>query len=181
MALFQETDFVDEFWCFAFVSKHPKKSLYEAVETIIVKVPPPAPSREGSRIKGRGNAYVQYFLDIVLERDIQSGRNIVSWISGIKMRRNSVFHLRSTDAVRLWFINRKDWNFQSSFFLLPKNYTRKPKDKLWLNAEEQDFGFTKVLIDNSTAVEGFEKKLLLFSIKKNKKNCWIISMCCMWH
>jgi ATP-dependent exoDNAse (exonuclease V) beta subunit len=62
-----------------------------------------------------------------------------------------------------------------------EDYTRKPKDKLWLNAEEQDFGLPKVLIDNSTAVEGFEKKLLLFSIKKNKKNCWIISMCCMWH
>jgi hypothetical protein len=64
-------------------------------------------------------------------------------------------------------------------FLLPK-ITRKPKDKLWLNAEEQDFGLPKVLIDNSTAVEGLEK-LLLFSIKKTRKNCWIISMCCMWH
>jgi hypothetical protein len=51
---------------------------------------------------------------------------------------------------------------------LPKKITRKPKDKLWLNAEEQDFGL-KVLIDNSTAVEGFEKKLLLFSIKKTRR------------
>jgi ATP-dependent exoDNAse (exonuclease V) beta subunit len=33
-----------------------------------------------------------------------------------------------------------------------EDYTRKPKDKLWLNAEEQDFGLPKVLIDNSTAV-----------------------------
>jgi ATP-dependent exoDNAse (exonuclease V) beta subunit len=26
-----------------------------------------------------------------------------------------------------------------------EDYTRKPKDKLWLNAEEQDFGLPKVL------------------------------------
>jgi hypothetical protein len=42
------------------------------------------------------------------------------------------------------------------------------------------FWFAKGFNDNSTAVEGFGR-LLLFSIKKNKKNCWIISMCCMWH
>jgi hypothetical protein len=63
---------------------------------------------------------------------------------------------------------------------LPKKITRKPKDKLWLNAEEQDFGL-KVLIDNSTAVEGFGEEAAAVFNQKNKKNCWIISMCCMWH
>jgi ATP-dependent exoDNAse (exonuclease V) beta subunit len=36
-----------------------------------------------------------------------------------------------------------------------EDYNRKPKDKLWLNAEAEDFGLPKVLIDNSSAVEGF--------------------------
>jgi hypothetical protein len=29
------------------------------------------------------------------------------------------------------------------------------KDKLWLDGEEMDFGLPKVLVDNSSAVEGF--------------------------
>jgi hypothetical protein len=41
------------------------------------------------------------------------------------------------------------------------------------------FWLPKVLIDNSTAVEGFEEAAAVFN--QNKKNCWIISMCCMWH
>jgi hypothetical protein len=50
---------------------------------------------------------------------------------------------------------------------LPK-ITRKPKDKLWLNAEEQDFGLPKVLIDNSTAVEGFGS-CCCFQSKKTRR------------
>jgi ATP-dependent exoDNAse (exonuclease V) beta subunit len=53
---------------------------------------------------------------------------------------------------------------------LPKKITRKPKDKLWLNAEEQDFGLPKVLIDNSTAVEGFgEEAAAVFNQKKQEE------------
>jgi hypothetical protein len=35
-----------------------------------------------------------------------------------------------------------------------EDYSRKPKDKLWLDGEEMDFGLPK-LVDNSSAVEGF--------------------------
>jgi hypothetical protein len=35
-----------------------------------------------------------------------------------------------------------------------EDYSRKPKDKLWLDGEEMDFGLPKVLVDSS-AVEGF--------------------------
>jgi hypothetical protein len=35
-----------------------------------------------------------------------------------------------------------------------EDYSRK-KDKLWLDGEEMDFGLPKVLVDNSSAVEGF--------------------------
>jgi hypothetical protein len=50
-----------------------------------------------------------------------------------------------------------------------EDYTRKPKDKLWLNAEEQDFGLPKVLIDNSTAVEGFGGSCCCFQSKKTRR------------
>ena len=36
-----------------------------------------------------------------------------------------------------------------------EDYSRSPKNKLWLNADEDAFGLPKVLIDNSSAVEGF--------------------------
>src|SRR3970040_552283 len=65
MSLFQETDF--EEWLMSFdvslsFQNIRKKSLYEAVEVIISKFLNPKIS----------NAYVQYFLDIVLERDIRN-------------------------------------------------------------------------------------------------------------
>jgi ATP-dependent exoDNAse (exonuclease V) beta subunit len=51
-----------------------------------------------------------------------------------------------------------------------EDYTRKPKDKLWLNAEEQDFGLPKVLIDNSSAVEGFgEEAAEVYNQKKQEE------------
>jgi ATP-dependent exoDNAse (exonuclease V) beta subunit len=36
-----------------------------------------------------------------------------------------------------------------------EDYSRKPKDKLWLDGEEMDFGLPKVLVDNSAVEEGF--------------------------
>jgi len=51
-----------------------------------------------------------------------------------------------------------------------EDYSRKPKDKLWLNAEEATVGLPKVLIDNSSAVEGFgEDALELYTIKKQEE------------
>jgi ATP-dependent exoDNAse (exonuclease V) beta subunit len=38
---------------------------------------------------------------------------------------------------------------------LQKKITVENKDKLWLDGEEMDFGLPKVLVDNSSAVEGF--------------------------
>jgi len=56
-----------------------KKSLYEATEIIISKIIPTA----------RRNAYIQYFLDIVLERDIKTKRaSQISCCIGIPMLTN---------------------------------------------------------------------------------------------
>ena len=74
MALFQETDF--ENWLMSFnvelsFQNIRKKSLYEAVEVIISKFLNPKIS----------NAYVQYFLDIVLERDIRNQAGISDFLN----------------------------------------------------------------------------------------------------
>jgi ATP-dependent exoDNAse (exonuclease V) beta subunit len=126
-----------------------KKSLYEAVETIISKFINPKIS----------NAYVQYFLDIVLERDIRNQAGISDFLNywDKNAEKFSIPSPEGNNAVRIMTIHKsKGLEFPVVIFpFAEEDYNRKPKDKLWLNAEVQDFGLPKVLIDNSSAVEGF--------------------------
>jgi hypothetical protein len=62
-----------------------EKKLYEAVEVVITKFLSPN--------LAKGGAYVQYFLDIVLERDVRKpGRNSRFFEFWDKMQRNSASH-----------------------------------------------------------------------------------------
>ncbi len=152
MSLFQEAEFED--WLKSFnvelsFQNIRKKSLYEAVETIITKFLNPQIS----------NAYVQYFLDIVLERDIRNQAGISDFLNywDKNAEKFSIPSPEGNNAVRIMTIHKsKGLEFPVVIFpFAEEDYNRKPKDKLWLNAEEQDFGLPKVLIDNSSAVEGF--------------------------
>jgi ATP-dependent exoDNAse (exonuclease V) beta subunit len=49
-----------------------------------------------------------------------------------------------------------------------EDYSRKPKDKLWLDGEEMDFGLPK-LVDNSSAVEGFGESKISYMKKKQEE------------
>ena len=167
MALFQETDF--ENWLMSFdvslsFQNIRKKSLYEAVETIIAKF---------LNIKV-SNAYVQYFLDIVLERDIRNQAGISDFLNfwDKNAEKFSIPSPEGTNAVRIMTIHKsKGLEFPIVIFpFAEEDYNRKPKDKLWLNAEEQDFGLPKVLIDNSSAVEGFgEEAAEIYNQKKQEE------------
>jgi ATP-dependent exoDNAse (exonuclease V) beta subunit len=141
-----------------------KKSLYEAVEIIISKFLNPKSS----------NAYVQYFLDIVLERDVRNQAGIADFLNywdknGEKF---SIPSPESKDAVRIMTIH-KSKGLEFPVVIMPfaeEDYSRKPKDKLWLNAEQEDFGLPKVLIDNSSAVEGFgDDASLVYNQKKQEE------------
>ncbi|MDP3680792.1 MAG: UvrD-helicase domain-containing protein [Flavobacterium sp.] len=167
MALFQETDF--ENWLVSFdvslsFQNIRKKSLYEAVETIIAKFLNPKVS----------NAYVQYFLDIVLERDIRNQAGISDFLNfwDKNAEKFSIPSPEGTNAVRIMTIHKsKGLEFPVVIFpFAEEDYSLKPKDKLWLNAEEQDFGLPKVLIDNSKAVEGFgEEAAEVYNQKKQEE------------
>jgi ATP-dependent exoDNAse (exonuclease V) beta subunit len=167
MALFQETDF--EEWLMSFdvslsFQNIRKKSLYEAVETIITKFLNPKVS----------NAYVQYFLDIVLERDIRNQAGISDFLNfwDKNAEKFSIPSPEGTNAVRIMTIHKsKGLEFPVVIFpFAEEDYNRKPKDKLWLNAEEHDFGLPKVLIDNSSAVEGFgEEAAEVYNQKKQEE------------
>ncbi|TRX02254.1 UvrD-helicase domain-containing protein [Flavobacterium gawalongense] len=123
---------------------------------------------------GEGNAYVQYFLDIVLERDIRNQAGISDFLNYWDKNADkfSIPSPEGTNAVRIMTIHKsKGLEFPVVIFpFAEEDYNRKPKDKLWLNTEEQDFGLPKVLIDNSSAVEGFgEEAAEVYNQKKQEE------------
>jgi ATP-dependent exoDNAse (exonuclease V) beta subunit len=167
MLLVDETEF--ENWlasfdvAFSFESSR-KKSLYEAVEIIVSNFLNPKKS----------NAYVQYFLDIVLERDIRNQAGISDFLNywDKNAEKFSIPSPEGNNAVRIMTIH-KSKGLEFPVVIMPfaeEDYNRKPKDKLWLDTEESDFGLPKVLIDNSSAVEGFgENAKSVYDQKKQEE------------
>lgn len=141
-----------------------KKSLYEAVEIIISKFIIPA----------EGNAYVQYFLDIILERDIRNQAGIADFLSYWDKNSNkfSIPSPEGNNAVRIMTIH-KSKGLEFPVVIMPfaeEDYNRKPKDKLWLDTEDVDLGIPKALVDNSSAVENFgESASTVFNLKKQEE------------
>jgi ATP-dependent exoDNAse (exonuclease V) beta subunit len=141
-----------------------KKSLYEAVEIIIAKFILPS----------EGNAYVQYFLDIVLERDIRNQAGMADFLSywDKNSEKFSIPSPEGNNAVRIMTIH-KSKGLEFPVVIIPfaeEDYNRKPKDKLWLDTEDEDLGVPKALIDNSSTVESFgENASTVFNLKKQEE------------
>ena len=141
-----------------------KKSLFEAVEVIISKFLSPKNS----------NSYVQYFLDIVLERDIRNQAGISDFLNYWDKNADkfSIPSPEGTNAVRIMTIH-KSKGLEFPVVIMPfaeEDYSRSPKNKLWLNADENDIGLPKVLVDNSSAVEGFgDEALQVYNQKKQEE------------
>ena len=142
-----------------------KKSLYEAVEIIV--------SKFLSKVNS-SNAYVQYFIDIVLERDVRNQAGIADFLIYWN-KNNDKFSIPSPEgknAIRIMTIH-KSKGLEFPVVIIPfaeEDYARKPKDKLWLDAEQETFGLPKVLIDNSSSVENFgEEAAAIFHEKKQEE------------
>jgi ATP-dependent exoDNAse (exonuclease V) beta subunit len=141
-----------------------KKSLYEAVEIIISKFVLPS----------EGNAYVQFFLDIVLERDIRNQAGIADFLTywDKNAEKFSIPSPEGNNAVRIMTIH-KSKGLEFPVVIMPfaeEDYNRKPKDKLWLDTEDSSLDVPKALIDNSSAVEGFgESASVVFNLKKQEE------------
>jgi len=129
-----------------------KRSLYEAVETIV-----------DAFIKDKSNqSYVQYFLDLVLERDIRTQSGISDFLeywdnNGSKF---SIPSPEGNDAVRIMTIHKsKGLEFPVVIFpFAEEDYSRGHRDKLWLEMDDADFEFQKALIDSSKAVAEYGEK-----------------------
>ena len=50
-----------------------------------------------------------------------------------------------------------------------EDYTRKPKDKLWLSNEEEAVELPKILIDNTSSVEGFGEAAKQSTVPKTRR------------
>jgi ATP-dependent exoDNAse (exonuclease V) beta subunit len=140
-----------------------KKSLYEAVEIIVSKF----------LNLNKSNAYVQYFMDIVLERDIRNQAGISDFLNfwDKNSEKFSIPSPEGNNAVRIMTIHTSK-GLEFPVVIMPfadEDYSRSPKNKLWIYTEVEDFGLPKVLIDNSKAVEGFGEAAKLVYDQKSQE------------
>ena len=141
-----------------------KKSLYEAAESIISKIIP---------IEKR-NAYVQFFLDIVLEQDLKKQAGISDFLSywDTNSAKLSIPSPEGKEAVRIMTIHTsKGLEFPVVIFpFAEENYSLGPKEKIWLNADEEQFGLPKVLVDKNASVSTYgEESALIYTQKKQEE------------
>jgi ATP-dependent exoDNAse (exonuclease V) beta subunit len=148
-----------------------KKSLYEAVEIIISKF---LKTNVSIDVPTSATAYVQYFLDLVLERDVRNQAGISDFLNYWDKNSDkfSIPSPEGTNAVRIMTIH-KSKGLEFPVVIMPfadEDYNRKPKDKLWLNSEGQDFDMPKVLVDNTSAIEEFgDEASEIYNLKKQEE------------
>jgi ATP-dependent exoDNAse (exonuclease V) beta subunit len=123
-----------------------KKSLYEVVEIIV-----------SAFIKQKANnSYVQYFLDLVLERDIKAQSSIADFIdywerTGYK---KSIPSPEGNNAIKIMTIHKsKGLEFPVVIYPFANdNYSKNNRNKLWIPLDNENISFHKVLIDNKKDV-----------------------------
>lgn len=140
-----------------------KKALYEATEIIISKVIP---------IKNR-NAYVQYFLDLILEHDLkkQSGISDFLFYWENNSEKLSIPSPEGNDAVRIMTIHKsKGLEFPVVIFpFAEQNYSQNLSDKIWITADEEQIGLPKALVSKNKDVENFgEEASKVYNQKKEE-------------
>ena len=126
-----------------------RKSLYEAVELLI-----------GVLVDSKyRDAYLQCFLDLILERDYHKQAGISDFLSYWKENSNkhSVPLPEETDAVRILTVHKsKGLEFPVVIFpFAEEEYEKSPKERIWIKNTNDDYGLSRVLIDNSRSVENF--------------------------
>ncbi|HNP32551.1 MAG TPA: UvrD-helicase domain-containing protein, partial [Flavobacterium sp.] len=141
-----------------------KKSLYEAVEIVISSIIP---------IEKR-NAYVQFFLDVVLEQDLKKQAGIsdflIYWDNN--SHKLSIPSPEGKDAVRIMTIHgSKGLEFPVVIFpFAEENYSQYKGDKIWISADKETIGLPKALVSKNKSVEDFGEEAKLIYQQKNQED-----------
>ncbi|MEW5676685.1 UvrD-helicase domain-containing protein [Flavobacterium enshiense] len=129
-----------------------KKSLYEAVEIIVSTF-----IKEKSTV-----SYVQYFMDLVLERDVRTQAGVSDFLdywdnNGSKF---SIPSPEGNDAVRIMTIHKsKGLEFPVVIFpFAEEDYAKKPRNKMWLDIEDDKLDMPKALVDTKKEVAEYGEK-----------------------
>lgn len=147
---------------FSFVSSR-KKSLYEVVEKIISSIIP----------LQKQNAYVQYFLDIVLEQDLVKQTGISDFLNywNLNSGKLSIPSPEGKEAVRIMTIHTsKGLEFPVVIFpFAEEDYTKGPREKMWLSADSAVIGLPKILVDKNNNVANFGEESAQAYIQKKQE------------
>lgn len=130
-----------------------KKSLYDTVEFLIATF-----------ISATANtSYVQYFLDLVLEKDLQHQSGIASFLDywGTTGYKKSIPSPENNKAVKIMTIH-KSKGLEFPIVIYPfaeENFSNKPNNKLWLTFDETtSINLPKALVNSTKEVPSYSSK-----------------------
>jgi ATP-dependent exoDNAse (exonuclease V) beta subunit len=87
---------------------------------------------------------VQYFLDIVLERDVRNQAGIADFLNFWDKNAEKFIPSEKKEIMRCMTIHKsKGLEFPVVIPFAEEDYSRKPKDKLWLESAGMDFGLPR--------------------------------------
>ncbi|WP_445718411.1 UvrD-helicase domain-containing protein [Flavobacterium sp.] len=140
-----------------------KKSLYEAVEILIATF-----------LNDKVNtSYLQYFLDLVLEKDVKVQSSISDFLEYWDKigYQKSIPSPEGTNAVRIMTIHKsKGLEFPVVIFpFAEEDFSRKIKDKLWIPLEDSNIDLPKALINNRKEVETYGNEAKTIFQTKNQE------------
>lgn len=126
-----------------------RKSLYEIVEYLFLKAIP----------QEQNNAYTQFFLDIVLERDIKNQISIGDFLEYWDKNKHklSIHTSENNEAIRIMTIHKsKGLEFPVVIFpFAEENYSTNKREKMWLNSPDEELEFDQFLIDKSSKINDY--------------------------
>ncbi|HBK84246.1 MAG TPA: hypothetical protein DDZ41_11755 [Flavobacterium sp.] len=129
-----------------------KKSLYEVVELIV----------EGFIKEKANNSYVQYFLDLVLERHIKAQASIADFIDYWDRigYQKSIPSPEGNNAIKIMTIHKsKGLEFPVVIYpFATGSFSSKGKEKIWIPLENKEVNFSKALVDSKKDITIYSEK-----------------------
>ncbi len=146
---------------FSFI-KLRKKPLFEATEIII------------ATIFKQTNAYIIHFLDIVFEHDYKKQTGILDFLTywDSNAHKLSITLPEGNDAVKIMTVHKaKGLEFPVVIFPFANtNYSAKPRESMWLEANEEEIGINKALVSKSSLVQDYgDQNALVYQTKKEEE------------